>query len=291
MATVVEGVPQRDRSFISRFVRGVTGWVSLSVVLVVIAIAVLGPYLAPHSPTELLGAPFQEPSSQYPLGTDYIGEDVFSRLLYGGRTVIAFGFIATAIAYLIGGAIGLFAGFRRGAPDSVLMRGMDVLLAFPPIIFLLMLGAGFGNSLVALVLGIATVHIPSVARITRTAALETSVRGYVEAAMARGDSTFSILRREVLPNITGTVVADAGPRFTVSVLLVAAVNFLGLGIAPPRADWALMIAENRPGITVNPWAVVAPALMIGILTVALNVFADSVARALGTSADIEAMRR
>jgi ABC-type dipeptide/oligopeptide/nickel transport system permease subunit len=95
----------------------------------------------------------------------------------------------------------------------------------------------------------------------------------------------------VLPNITGTVVADAGPRFTVSVLLVAAVNFLGLGIAPPNADWALMISENRPGITVNYWSVVAPALMIGILTVALNVFADSVARALGTSADVEAMRR
>jgi peptide/nickel transport system permease protein len=291
VATVVDGIPQRERSPISRVVRGVTGWTSLSVVLLVIGIAIFGPYLAPHSPTGLLGPPYQPPSRTYLLGTDYIGEDVFSRLLWGGRTVIAFGFIATALAYLVGGAIGLFAGFRRGAPDSILMRCMDVLLAFPPIIFLLMLGAGFGNSLTALVLGIATVHIPSVARIVRTAALETSVRGYVEAAMARGDSTFAILRREVLPNITGTVVADAGPRFTVSVLLVAAVNFLGLGIAPPNADWALMISENHPGISVNYWSVIAPALMIGILTVALNVFADSVARALGTSADIEAMRR
>ena len=291
MATVVERAPERERSAVRRVVRGVDGWVSLTVVVLVVGIAVAGPWLAPHSPTALLGSPFQQAGSQYLLGTDYIGEDVFSRLLCGGRTVIAFGFIATALAYLVGGAIGLFAGFRRGAPDSILMRCMDVLLAFPPIIFLLMLGAGFGNSLTALVLGIATVHVPSVARIVRTAALETSVRGFVEAAMARGDSTFAILRREVLPNIFGTVVADAGPRFTVSVLLVAAVNFLGLGIAPPQADWALMISENRPGITVNAWSVVAPALMIGILTVALNVFADSVARALGTSADIEAMRR
>jgi peptide/nickel transport system permease protein len=291
VSTVVEGAQPVGRGAVRRVVRGVDGWLSLAVVLTIVGIAAFGPYLAPHSPTALLGAPFQEASSQYPLGTDYIGEDVFSRLLAGGRTVIAFGFIATALAYLIGGAIGLFAGFRRGASDSVLMRAMDVLLAFPPIIFLLMLGAGFGNSLTALVLGIATVHLPSVARIVRTAALETSVRGFVEAAMARGDSTFAILRREVLPNIWGTVVADAGPRFTVSVLLVAAVNFLGLGIAPPQADWALMISENRPGITVNPWSVVAPALMIGVLTVALNVFADSVARALGTSADIEAMRR
>jgi peptide/nickel transport system permease protein len=291
MATVAQGMPQRERSAISRVVRGVTGWASLSVVLLVIGIAIFGPYLAPHSPTGLLGPSYQAPSRTYLLGTDYIGEDVFSRLLWGGRTVIAFGFLATALAYLIGGAIGLFAGFRRGVSDSILMRCMDVLLAFPPIIFLLMLGAGFGNSLTALVLGIATVHVPSIARIVRTAALETSVRGYVEAAMARGDSTFAILRREVLPNITGTVVADAGPRFTVSVLLVAAVNFLGLGIAPPNADWALMISENHAGISVNLWSVIAPALMIGILTVALNVFADSVARALGTSADIEAMRR
>jgi peptide/nickel transport system permease protein len=291
VATVADDLPRRERSAVTRVVRGVDGWVSLCVVLLIVGIAAFGPYLAPHSPTALLGAPFQKASSQYLLGTDYVGEDVFSRLLSGGRTVIAFGFIATALAYLVGGAIGLFAGFRRGTPDSILMRCMDVLLAFPPIIFLLMLGAGFGNSLTALVLGIATVHVPSVARIVRTAALETSVRGYVEAAMARGDSTVAILRREVLPNIFGTVVADAGPRFTVSVLLVAAVNFLGLGIAPPQADWALMISENRPGITVNPWSVVAPALMIGILTVALNIFADSVARALGTSADIEAMRR
>jgi peptide/nickel transport system permease protein len=291
VATVADDLPRRERSAVNRVVRGVDGWVSLCVVLLIVGIAAFGPYLAPHSPTALLGAPFQKASSQYLLGTDYVGEDVFSRLLSGGRTVIAFGFIATALAYLVGGAIGLFAGFRRGTPDSILMRCMDVLLAFPPIIFLLMLGAGFGNSLTALVLGIATVHVPSVARIVRTAALETSVRGYVEAAMARGDSTVAILRREVLPNIFGTVVADAGPRFTVSVLLVAAVNFLGLGIAPPQADWALMISENRPGITVNPWSVVAPALMIGILTVALNIFADSVARALGTSADIEAMRR
>jgi ABC-type dipeptide/oligopeptide/nickel transport system permease subunit len=291
VATVVEGARRRERSAVRRVVRGVDGWASLTVVVLVVGIAVVGPWVAPHSPTALLGSPFQHASSQYPLGTDYIGEDVLSRLLSGGRTVIAFGFLATALAYLLGGAIGLFAGFRRGAPDSILMRCMDVLLAFPPIIFLLMLGAGFGNSLTALVLGIATVHVPSVARIVRTAALEASVRGFVEAAMARGDSTFAILRREVLPNIFGTVVADAGPRFTVSVLLVAAVNFLGLGIAPPQADWALMISENRPGITVNAWSVVAPALMIGILTVSLNVFADSVARALGTSADIEAMRR
>ena len=291
MAATADRVSQRERSAVSRVVRGVDGWVSLAVVVLVVGIAVAGPWLAPHSPTALLGSPFQQPGSQYLLGTDYIGEDVFSRLLSGGRTVIAFGFLATALAYLVGGAIGLFAGFRarrtRLDPDALHGRAARVSADHLP--------AHARRGLRQLADGARARHRhrprPSVARIVRTAALETSVRGYVEAAMARGDSTFAILRREVLPNITGTVVADAGPRFTVSVLLVAAVNFLGLGIAPPQADWALMISENRPGITVNAWSVVAPALMIGILTVALNVFADSVARALGTSADIEAMRR
>jgi peptide/nickel transport system permease protein len=168
---------------------------------------------------------------------------------------------------------------------------MDVFLAFPPIIFLLLLATGFGNSAVALVIGIAIVHMPGVARIVRAAALEVSVRGYVEAAVARGDRVRTILRREILPNIAGPLIADAGPRFTVSILLVAAVNFLGLGIAPPTADWALMISENREGITIKPLAVLIPALMIGILTVSLNTLADGFAASLGTSVDTESLRR
>jgi peptide/nickel transport system permease protein len=168
---------------------------------------------------------------------------------------------------------------------------MDVLLAFPPLLFLLVLATGFGSSAVALIVGIAIVHMPGVARIVRTAALEVSVRGYVEAAVARGDRLATILRREILPNIVGTIVADAGPRFTVSILLVAAVNFLGLGISPPTADWALMISENRGGITINALSVLVPALMIGILTVSLNMLADAIAASLGTSIETESLRR
>jgi peptide/nickel transport system permease protein len=171
------------------------------------------------------------------------------------------------------------------------MRTMDVLLAFPPILFLLVVATGAGASIWALVFAIAIIHVPSIARILRAAALEVSVRGYVEAAIARGDRTDIILRREILPNIWGTIVADGGPRFTVSILLVAAVNFLGLGLTPPTADWALMISENRYGITVNPWSVVAPALMIGALTVSINVVADAIAGRLGKSVETEALRR
>jgi peptide/nickel transport system permease protein len=202
-----------------------------------------------------------------------------------------YGGLATLLAYLIGGTIGLVSGYRRGWVDPVLMRAMDVLLAFPPLIFLLLLATGFGSNAAALIIGIAIVHVPGVARIVRTATLEVSVRGYVEAAVARGDRVRTILRREILPNIVGTIVADAGPRFTVSILLVAAVNFLGLGISPPTADWALMISENRAGITINALSVLVPALMIGLLTVSLNIVADAIAESLGTSIEVESLRR
>ena len=273
------------------FTRSWSVRIGLTVLLFVLGVAFIGPYFAPYSPSALPGIPFSTPSRTYWLGNDYLGEDVFSRLLWGGRTVILYGAIATLLAYAVGGTIGLFAGYTRSRLDDLLMRSMDVLLAFPPILFLLVIATGAGSNIWALVIAIAVIHVPSIARILRSAALEVSVRGYVEAAIARGDRTHVILRREILPNIWGTIVADGGPRFTVSILLVAAVNFLGLGLSPPAADWAMMISENRSGITINIWAVVAPALMIGALTVSINVVADAIAGRLGKSIETEALRR
>ena len=199
--------------------------------------------------------------------------------------------VATGLAYLVGLAIGLVAGYTRSLLDPVLMRAMDVLLAVPPLLFLLVLATGAGHSVVVLVLGVATVHVPSIARIVRAATQSVVVRGYVEAAVARGERTHSILAREILPNVLGTVLADAGIRLTGSILILASVNFLGLGLQPPRADWALMISENRGGITLQPWAVAAPALLIAFLTVAVNLVADAIARSLGTSIDRKRVAR
>ena len=270
---------------------GFASRVALLVLALVIGVALLGPLVAPNSPTALDGTPYAGPSGEFPLGNDYLGEDVLSRLLWGGRTVVLDGAIATLLGYAIGAPIGLLAGYTRTLADPVLMRAMDVLLAFPPILFLLLIATGAGSSLTALVIAIAVIHVPSVARVLRAATLEVSVRGFVEAAVARGDPARVILRREILPNIWGPIVADAGPKFTVSILLVAAVNFLGLGISPPTADWAMMISENRAGIAINPWAVLAPAFMIGILTVSVNLVADSAARRVGRSLDVRSARR
>lgn len=259
-------------------------WVALVVLVAVVVVAAAGPWLAPHNPDALTGIPFAGPGHGYLLGTDELGRDVLSRLLAGGRTVVVLAFLATLAGYAIGGTGGLMAGYSRSLADPMIMRVTDVILAFPPILFLLVVATGAAHSQVALAIAIAIVQAPGVARIIRTATLETSVRGYVEAATARGESLVHVLFREILPNIRGVVVADAGPRFTVSILAVAALNFLGLGQRPPAANWALMINENQSGLTLNPWAVLAPALVIAALTISLNVVADGVNRRRGAVA-------
>jgi peptide/nickel transport system permease protein len=266
-----------------RFLRRPSGAVGAAIVLLIIAVAVLGPLLAPHSPTQPLGVPLSGPSGASPLGTDYLGRDVLSRLLYGGRSVLGLAAAATVLAYLLGLSIGLVAGYTRSLVDPMLMRSVDVMLCFPPLLFLLVLIAGAGSSVAVLIIGVALVQAPQVSRIVRTATLEVSVRGYVEAAVARGERAPAVLVREVLPNILGPVLVDAGLRFTYSILIIASVNFLGLGLQPPNSDWALMIGENRSYLAVNAWAVLAPAAMIAILTIGVNLTGDAVARSLGRS--------
>ncbi len=282
--------PRPRRHVLDRALRSASGRLGLTVAALVVLVALVGPYVAPHSPTELVGAPFSSPSSSYPLGIDFNGRDVLSRVLSGGRSVLLLAASATLLAYLVGATIGLAAAHDRRWLDAVLMRAMDVLLAFPPILLLLILATGAGPSAIVLVLAIALVHVPGVARIIRAAALEVAVRPYVEAAVARGETRRWLLAREILPNISGTIAADVGPRFTVSILLVAAVNFLGFGLRPPAADWAIMISENRAALTIQPWtvslSVLAPALLIAFLTVAVNLVADAVARSFGRSAEL-----
>jgi peptide/nickel transport system permease protein len=266
-----------------RFARSASAWIGLVLGGLVVGIALFGPFFAPHSPSEIAGIPYQTPTGKFLLGTDFLGRDVLSRVLWGGRTVIGLAGAATVLAYAVGGTIGLTAGYARSALDPLLMRTMDILLAFPPIIFLLVLATGAGPSSWALIIGVATTHVPGIARIVRAATLGVSVRGFTEAAMARGERTLFILGREILPNILGTIFADVGIRLTGSILLIASVNFLGLGLQPPRADWALMISENRLALTIQPWSVAVPAVLIAALTISANLVADAVARGLGRS--------
>jgi peptide/nickel transport system permease protein len=268
-----------------RFLRTASGAIGVTIVLFVVFVAVFGQYLAPHDPYKPVAGlgNFAQPSSHALLGTDDLGRDVFSRLLYGGRSVLGLALAATLLAYLIGLAVGLTAGYSRSKLDPLLMRTVDVMLAFPPLLFMLVLITGAGSSVEVLIVGVAAIQAPGVSRIVRTATLEVSVRGYVEAAVARGERAIAVVVREVLPNILAPVLVDAGLRFTYSILIIASVNFLGLGLQAPRSDWALMVTEDRQYISLNAWAVLAPAAMIALLTIGVNLTGDAIARSLGRS--------
>jgi peptide/nickel transport system permease protein len=266
-----------------RFVRTPTGLVGTVLLAAVVGVAVLGPFFAPYPPDEPVGVPFSGPSEVPPFGTDFLGRDVLSRVLWGGRSVLALAGLATLLAYAGGIVIGLAAGYSRSLLDPLLMRAADVMLSFPALLFLLVLVTGAGTSKAVLVGGVALVQMPLVARIVRAATLEQSVRGFVEAAVARGERTSAILRREILPNIAGPIAADIGLRFTYAIILVASVNFLGLGLQPPAADWALIISENRSGLTLNPYVILVPAALISLLTISVNLVGDAIARSLGIS--------
>ncbi|NUR76785.1 MAG: ABC transporter permease [Thermoleophilia bacterium] len=274
-----------------RFARTGYGKVGLAGSLLLLALIAVGPLLAPYDPSAIAGLPLQHASRQFPLGTDGLGRDVLSRVLWGGRSIVGLSVLATSLAYAAGASIGLLAGYTKSILDPLLMRAMDVLLAVPPLLFLLVLATGAGRSIPVLVLGVATVHVPSIARIVRASTQEVATHGYVEAAVARGERLPALLGREILPNVLGTVLADAGIRLTASILILASVNFLGLGLQPPAADWALMISENRGGIALNSLAVAAPALLIAFLTISVNLVADAVARSLGTSTDRKRVAR
>ena len=274
-----------------RFLSSASGWIGLVLTVGALGVVIFGPLVAPHGPTDTVGPPFATPGGHYLLGTDFLGRDVLSRLLAGGRTVVLLGGGATLIAYVIGGTVGLFGGYVRGISDSILMRAMDVLLAFPPLLFLLILATGTGGGDLPAVAGVAAIQVPGIARIIRAATLDVAGHGYVEAANARGERTSYVLGREILPNIASTLVADGGPRLTVSILAIASLTFLGVGVQPPTADWALMMTENRSGLTFQPWAVIAPALMLAVLTVGVNLLADAVARSLSQSTEATLMRR
>lgn len=266
-----------------RFARSGTGAVGAAMLVLVLVVALFGPFVAPNSPERPIGIPYDGPSAEALLGTDFLGRDVLSRVLWGGRSVIALAGLSVLLAYAGGLAFGLAAGYSRGLLDPILMRSADVLLSLPALLFLLVLVTGLGSSRTVLVVGVALIQLPLVARIIRSATQAQSVRGFVEAAAARGERTSAILGRELLPNIVPTIAADVGLRLTYAIILVASVNFLGLGLQPPDADWGLMVSENRSGLNLNPLAVLGPATVIALLTIAANMVGDAVARQQGVS--------
>lgn len=253
--------------------------VGVALVLLLAGVTLIGPLFAPHSPSAFAGAPYAHPSSSTPLGTDSLGRDVLSRFLWGGRSILGLSIAATVIGLALGIAIGLIAAYSRSLLDDVLMRVMDVILAFPSIVLALVAVATVGPKLWLIVLVVGLTTTPRVARVTRGAALEIVNRDYVQAAEAMGESRLRILRGEILPNVTSPLLVEASLRLTYSIGLIAGLSFLGFGLQPPAADWGLMINENRQGLTVQPWGVVMPVIAIALLTIGTSLIADGISRA------------
>ena len=254
--------------------------VGLAIVAVLVLVALVGPLVAPHSPTEFVAIPNSPPSGDAVFGADALGRDVLSRFLHGGATVLWISAAATLLGVVLGVVVGLIAAYARNWLDDVLMRGNDVLLAFPQIIFVLLAVSAIGPKLWLIVLTVGLTHAPRVARVIRGAALEIVQRDFVKSAEVVGEKRWRIVFAEVLPNVTSPLMVELGLRMTYSIGLVAGISFLGFGLQPPAADWGLMINENRLSLTVQPWAVLLPVIAIGLLTVGTNLITDGLSRAL-----------
>ncbi|MBA2813486.1 ABC transporter permease [Streptomyces sp. KM273126] len=256
--------------------------IGLSVVAVHVLIALLAPLLTTYDPIAnsadeaLLG-----PSWQHWAGTDQYGRDVLARVLYGGRYALGVSVTATLLTVALGTVIGCAAALRGGRFDDVLGRILDAVLSVPAILTLLVVVTALGTGPSVIVLAIAVVYVPQVVRVVRGAALAVVPQDYVTAARARGEGTWAILRREILPNITDVVCVEFAMRASWVVLLISSLSFLGFGADPPTPDWGLMVAENRTAITVVPMASLAPIIALATLVVGLNLAADGLSKAWG----------
>ena len=257
--------------------RLVTG---LTITVVVALVAVFGPWLAPYGENDIVGKPFTRSGSW--LGTDYLGQDVWSRVLAGGGSILVISLLATVLGMVLGIVIGVVAAYAGGWLDEAIMRLNDVALAFPQILLaLLVLTAVDQPAWWMIVLLVGASHAPRVARLARGVALGIVSRDYVTAAEALGESRLRVIRAEVLPNMSAPLLAEAGLRLTYSIGIVAGIGFLGFATNPGAADWGQMINENRLALLVQPWGVLAPVIVIGIFTVGTNLMADGIAQLAG----------
>ena len=252
----------------------------LLVILIYIVVALFAPFIAPYGEAEVFPVPYAPWSSDFVFGTDQIGRDIFSRLIYGARNTVGIAVATTALAFIIGGVLGLAAAIARGWLDQLLSRTVDVLMAIPSLIFALVLLSIFGSTVTNLIIIIAVLDSTRVFRLTRAVSINVVVMDYVEAARLRGEGLIWIMRREILPNIMPPLIAEFGLRFCFVFLTIAALSFLGVGIQPPTADWGSMVRENASLIQFAQYDLKAgltpllPAAAIALLTVAVNFVVD-----------------
>jgi peptide/nickel transport system permease protein len=258
------------------------GKTAVAIIAIWIIIAFAGPFIAPfHEADMIADDSFLPADGQFWLGSDYLGRDILSRILWGARTTIGISFVATLAAYFIGITLGIAAAVKGGWVDTGLSRVNDAILALPTIMLGLIVIAALGSSIPILVLTAGLIYAVSVFRIARALGQDIMVMDFVECARARGEGVWWIITREVLPNAAMPLATDFGLRFVFVILFISSLSFLGLGVQPPMSDWGSMVRENLQGLGYGSFAAIWPALAIAMLTISVNLVVDDISASSG----------
>jgi peptide/nickel transport system permease protein len=279
----VERRPKRPPGVVRVAMRMWRTRIGLIITLALVLIAFFGRHVAPYGEKEGIGVamkPAEELDVPSRFGTGELGLDIWTRFLYGGQPILITAVLATSFALVFGTIIGLIAAYNRGKLDDVLMRAMDVILAFPQIILALLVISMFGASNTLIVLTVGASTVPRIARVVRGSAVSVVERDFVSAAEALGESRSRILRSELLPNVSAPLLVEANLRLTFSIGVIAGIAFLGFAADPGAANWGLMINENRGGLLgKQPWGVILPVIAIALLTIGTGLIGDGLSRA------------
>jgi len=278
--------PRRRRPGLRMLRSGQVRW-GIALIVLMLALALIGRFTTPYDPTRTIAAPFARPGDGLLLGADYLGRDVLSRVMAGGINLAWMAPSAAIASLVLGAAVGIVSAYFGGATDAVLMRLMDVLLAFPALLFTLLFVSVIGPSPWLLVTLVTIGLMPGVARVIRGAALPLVQREFVRWSRAVGVPTGYILTREILPNLVSPLMVEFGMRLMWSVGTLASISFIGYGIQPPESDWGLMVSENRNGLAAQPWAVVAPVICIVLFTIGGNLIAEGAARVVARTEGVK----
>ncbi|MBP2447340.1 ABC transporter permease subunit [Rhizobium leguminosarum] len=289
MSTVIikTGQPSAVAEFWHYFSRNKGAVIGLVIFIVILVVAVLAPLFAPHEPNEqnrqvLLAVPswMEGGSISFPLGTDAVGRDILSRLIYGARFSLFIGVVVVTLSVISGVLIGLVAGYFRGKVDTAIMRLMDIILAFPSLLLALVLVAVLGPGLTNAMIAISLVNQPHFVRLTRASVISEREKEYVIASRVAGAGTFRLMFKTILPNCLGPLIVQATLAFSAAILDAAALGFLGMGAQPPTPEWGTMLAESREFILRAWWVVTFPGLAILVTVLAINLMGDGLRDAL-----------
>ena len=280
VSTNVVGRAARSR-LVSRFLRDKIAMTALVFLVALVVIAIFAPEIAPRSPTQNFPAINAGPSGAHWLGTDWIGRDVLTRLMYGARVSLEASFSSVVLATIVALPLGLIAGYFSGPTDNVLMRIMDALFAFPPLLFAIVIVELRGKSLHNVILAIAVTFIPGMVRVIRGQVLSVREETYIEASRSAGAGPARMVSRHVLPNVASPLIVQSALAFGYAILGEAGLSFLGLGVQPPTPSWGVMLQEQYTYVLSNAWGAIVPGVAIALTVLSFNLVGDGMRDALG----------